>query len=179
MLSLLEELIAVTEVHLTVEEDGQETREWHPGEFGPAVVGPVKLAFETEHCRGWWTLSDGAVLADGIKTNVTLPGLLIDLRGPHKPRIRADRNQLLDWDQTWVIDQFIAAVHTVVDWDEVNLVWVWQVSILWPRLGQRMFDILCGRRPEITMGIGQKQPVRADLRVVGALPNRQALIRQL
>ena len=170
VLSLLEELIAITEVHLTVEEDGHEPREWHSWEFGLPITGPVRLAFETDDCQGWWTLSDGAVLADGIKTNVTLPGLLVDLRGPHAPSIRADRNQLLDWDQAWVIDQFIAAADTVVDWNEATLVWMWQISILWPRLGQKLFNVLCGRRPEITIGIRQEPRTLVDLRVVGAMP---------
>ena len=165
VLDVLEDLVWYSEVDLTVEEDGRETRNWEAGQL--ATHSSAKLAFEAEGCRGWWTQGRGAVLADGIRTDVNLRGVIVDLRGPHSPEMRADRNQLLRWDRDWVLDEFVRSAHTVSDWDDVDLDWLWQLALKWPRVGAAVDGALRSRNEAVVIGVGTKPDLAVNLNEIG------------
>lgn len=176
VLRLLEELVWYTEVELTVREDGRRPRVWVPKELSELVGGPAARAFDTDGCRAWWTHGDGALLADGIKTNVELEGVVVDLHGTHAPDLRADRNEILSWNRFWVTDQLDAAAPTAADWTELTLAWMWRFALHWPRAGQTLFETCVVKRPLLKLGAGDKPDTEADLRIVGCFPYDAVLV---
>jgi hypothetical protein len=167
---LLEDLVWYSDAEVVVAEADRPELIWKPGELGGVAATTAMLAFHTDECRGWWTQGDGAVLADGIQTDVALPGVIVDLRGSHAPALRADRNEVLGWDKQWVMQQFVAAAKGIVDWADVSLVWLWRIALAWPRVGHAMFAVLAERGNLIAVGLKSRPGASVNPRAAGCLP---------
>jgi len=162
----LDRLIWLSEVDLTVVEGGRETLSWSPGELKVPGNPATHLAFEADGSRGWWCEQGGGVLADGIKTDIDLTGLIVDMRSTHAPRLSVDRNVVQAWDQDWALQNFIQAASNIEAWSMSSLAWLWQIALTWPILG----EALAAHISEIRIGLGEAPETIVPLREFGCYP---------
>lgn len=55
----------------------------------------------------WWCGDLGAVLADGLRAGVATFGVVVNLTGPHAPRLTVDRRRIVDLDEG-LVDRLVA-----------------------------------------------------------------------
>jgi hypothetical protein len=124
VLRTLRGLLWVTEHHVTVTAaDGTEA--WAPGElrYRDGSLAPLKCGEDL-----WWVPYGGGLVADGIRTDFTFPGLVVNLRGEHRPRFTVDRKTLRSWDEDWVDSQVDAHLPELMMWPGFTLSWLWSMA---------------------------------------------------
>ena len=135
-LETLRSLLAIAEHKVTVTDpDGRKT--WEAGElqYTREGVKPLKCGDDL-----WWVPGDGGLAADGIWTSVGCFGLVVNLRGEHRPQFTVDRKTLRSWDEDWILEQVDAARPELMNWPGFTLDWIWIMTARDPTLAQRIFD---------------------------------------
>ncbi|MDH3998368.1 MAG: hypothetical protein OET90_05975, partial [Desulfuromonadales bacterium] len=113
----LKELLWWAEFETEVWLDGEKVEVWQAETLNR---GPRNRWFsrqdewtvETAHSQIWWVDDEVSVLVDGIVTDVSvyqrrLFGVLVNLLGPDKPALTADRKQILGDDESALLDWII------------------------------------------------------------------------
>ena len=122
VLATLRGLLWIAE-HRVVASDwlGEET--WEPGElrYPGAGVKPLKCGEDL-----WWVPGMGGLAADGIITDVAMSGLVVNLRGEHRPQFTVDRKTLRAFDADWVVLQFRKYLPDLMGWSGFTLSWLWE-----------------------------------------------------
>ena len=101
----------------------------------------------------WWVPGPGGLAADGIRTSMQSDteegrrqedqqfwGLVVNLRGEHRPHFTVDRETLLSWDKDWVSDQIDAALPDLMKWPGFTLSWLWNVAHADVGRAQRIYE---------------------------------------
>ncbi|MBO3752835.1 caspase family protein [Streptosporangiaceae bacterium NEAU-GS5] len=73
--------------------NGADLKVWRPGELR---ADPTSALFPVPGSPVWWCAGDGAVLADGLRTDETPFGVIVNLTGENMPELSVNRNELLD-----------------------------------------------------------------------------------
>jgi hypothetical protein len=92
-------------------------------EAEPGAVKPLKCGRDL-----WWVPGIGGLTADGIRTGEQIPGLVVNLRGEHRPQFTVDRKTLSAWDEDWVVSQARAYLPELIAWPGFTLAWLWNVA---------------------------------------------------
>ncbi|MDT0441567.1 wHTH domain-containing protein [Streptomyces johnsoniae] len=106
---LLRRLLWLSEFTVTAT-DGAETQRWRPGVLSPAAPldehfpgspggGGEIRTLASARPQVWWCGRGGGILADGLWAGAPLFGAVVNLEGPHVPRLSVDRNQMLEHDR--------------------------------------------------------------------------------
>ncbi|MBB2746186.1 UNVERIFIED_ORG: hypothetical protein FHR35_006049 [Microbispora rosea subsp. rosea] len=110
---LLRRILWISEYQVTAT-DPYETHVWRARELSdiapigsddPLAEGAQRTAKDidaTSTPEVWWCASSGAVLADGLWAGRHLFGAVVNLTGPHLPRLTVDRKQMLAFNEAEV-----------------------------------------------------------------------------
>ena len=146
----------------TVARAGTEEQHWPAGELaGSALVpqadddddddedGPAKSGRPVARTRPvsaaaggavWWCAGDGAVLADGLVAGQSIPGAVVNLAGPHAPRLSVDRTKMLGYDHDEVERLLRQAIPAAVEpAGPICTPWLATLSRTWPRIADDIF----------------------------------------
>ena len=109
----------------------------------------------------WWVAGKGALLADGIATDVTPFGYVVNLCRENRPTMSIDRNKLEGWNKDWVRAQLRAATALLPELSEVDFVWLQHLSLSEPLVAQQATSELLSRAAALPADLtgGQSSPV--------------------
>ncbi|MFD8261951.1 caspase family protein [Streptomyces griseoluteus] len=178
-LKVMNHQVRLSEYRLTLEEDGREPLVREPDRLHHPAPEDEPAPAEPLNARGpvWWVSGSGAVLSDGIVTSATPFGYVINLSGPHVPKLSVNRNSMLEWDREWAEEQVRAAAADLPGWEGLDLEWLWQLESKDVRLAGAVAERLAGR--ELTLPVYrsaeyQRPPVALD--TVGWFPDDRGLL---
>ncbi len=127
----------------------------------------------------WWVPGGGGLAADGIKSEHTTFGVVVNLRDEHRPQLTVDRNTLRDWDSDWVTRQVSASLPNLMTWPGFTLSWLWAITsdnVAWAK---RIFDYGVSVSQQIPANEDWAPDHRAALEAVGCLPlDRNVLLQK-
>ncbi|MER7763154.1 caspase family protein [Streptomyces sp. NPDC097619] len=123
----LREVLKVSDFHVEAR-SGKERALWRPGVLG--AIGSTEYGDWLEAVPGtvWWTSGDGAVLCDGITTDRTTHGYVLNLAGEHAGVLSVSRNELLARDEEWVTDRLRAGAVHLPGWPSLCMEWLWSLE---------------------------------------------------
>ncbi|MET7612669.1 caspase family protein [Streptomyces seoulensis] len=171
--------VRLSEYRLTLEEDGREPLVREPDQLHHPAAEDDPVPAEPLNARGpvWWVSGNGAVLSDGIVTSATPFGYVINLSGPHVPKLSVNRNSMLEWDREWAGEQVRAAADDLPGWEGLEMAWLWQLESQDVGLARAVAERLAGRGltlPVYRSAEYQRPPVALD--AVGWFPDDKALL---
>ncbi|MEU9834329.1 caspase family protein [Streptosporangium sp. NPDC048047] len=174
VLRTLRSLLWVTEFRVEVTEHGSHPEVWEPGElrYQDAEVESLKCGDDL-----WWVSGKGGLAADGIRTDVEVFGLVVNLRDTHRPTFTVDRKKLREWDRKWVEEEIRASLPKLVSWPGLTMFWLWKLaeSDLW--LAQLVFRHLVSAAAVIPVGGPWGGDTRVSVNTVGCFPVDAKLLR--
>ncbi|MGW5578891.1 wHTH domain-containing protein [Micromonospora chokoriensis] len=152
------------------EDDGTET--WEPDQlrFSGATVAPLRHGEDL-----WWVPGEGGLLADGIRTSEERYGLLVNLRGRHRPQFTVDRNRLRRWDREWINSEVHESLPALSNWPGLTLNWLWKVTEKSPEIAEAVFEWLVTHDRDITIEGSWVHGRSAPIQRIGCLPVDQEL----
>ena len=125
----------------------------------------------------WWVPGQGGLAADGIKSEETSFGVVVNLRDERRPQLTVDRNTLRGWDSDWVTRQVGASLPNLMTWQGFTLSWLWQVTDDDVVRAKQIFDHGVSAGQQIPVFQGSAPDNRAALHVVGCLPLDNEVVR--
>jgi hypothetical protein len=151
--------------------DGNDTWAADKLHYPPASVEPLRYGRDL-----WWVPEGGALMADGIVTDESSFGLVVNLRDERRPQFTVDRKTLRAWDKHWVAKQVGDSLPELMRWPGFTLTWLWEVAKSDSALAQQIFEYAApaGQRVKIdekwpARGTGEEGKL-VSLGVVGCLP---------
>jgi Caspase domain len=148
---ILADYLVVSEYQVEVWRGDTLIRQWSPGI--PQYPGPASPPPRRGADGVWWVPGPGIILSDGLvvgrRENASEPipespehifGRLINLTGPHLPRLSVDRTSMLDWDRSWVQAQVLASIPDLAGWPGFTWTWLWSLTGDDVPLAQAVFD---------------------------------------
>ena len=103
-----------------------------------------------------WFAEDGALLADGILTDVRSPGFFVNLTGEHQAVLSVDRQRVEGWDRACVDAAAQEAAAQVPLDGRLTFSWLWHLCRARPSLGQRVWETL--RQRNAQLGLSGRWP---------------------
>ncbi|MGW6457984.1 HD domain-containing protein [Streptomyces sp. NPDC055078] len=156
--TVVDHLVSVLVVaeYLTTAKDAYAEARWEPGVPSPegfaGEPGAEGLdAVATRHPDLWWHRGPGRLLSDGLAISHTdggppVPwpphGVIVNLRGPHRPELTVDRRRVRKYDDTQVERRFHSAVPDLIR-DGAALVtreWLTALGTRWPDLADAVTE---------------------------------------
>lgn len=179
VLKVMNHQVRLSEYRLTLEEDGREPLVREPDRLHHPAPEDEPAPAEPLNARGpvWWVSGNGAVLSDGIVTSATPFGYVVNLSGPHVPKLSVNRNSLLEWDREWAGERVRAAADDLPGWEGLDLEWLWQLEGKDVGLAGAVAERLAGR--ELTLPVYRSteyRQARIALDEVGWFPDDRALL---
>ncbi|MBN6055206.1 caspase family protein, partial [Nonomuraea sp. RK-328] len=163
-LRTLRRLLWVAEYEVEVTEDGLGEETWPAGGLRPGD-GALKCGDDL-----WWVPGTGGLLADGLRTNEEMYGLVVNLRGVHRPRFTVDRKRLREWDKGWVDEEIDRHLPELERWPGLTMSWLWQMTEKTPRTAQRAFEYLSKADASLPIGLTWAQETTVSVAKIGCLP---------
>ncbi|MFG2605352.1 caspase family protein [Streptomyces sp. NPDC048514] len=122
--SVLRELVRVSEFTLEATEQGGPSHAWDPGVLQPGPGETPDGALVAVPDTLWWVLGEGATLCDGIVTDHKPFGYVVNLTGPHAGKLSVSRNELQAFDAEWVGSLWRQGAKALVDWPHLSVDWL-------------------------------------------------------
>ncbi|MEV4325133.1 caspase family protein, partial [Microbispora rosea] len=176
---LLRRILWISEYQVTAT-DPHGTHVWRAGELSevapigsddPLAEGAQRAAKDIDATSTpdvWWCDSPGAVLADGLWAGRHLFGAVVNLTGPHTPRLTVDRKQMLAFDEARVKQLLQQEAAALMPEQATVLTHKWLSELVNhdPVLADAIFEkaLAIPRRPWIVAG------EKVDISVVGCFP---------
>jgi hypothetical protein len=88
----------------------------------PGDAPPLKSSSDL-----WWVHGNGGLAADGIRTDKSTRGVIVNLSGEHRPQFTVDRRTLRSWDAGWVVSVENASLPALMEWAGFSLSWLWHM----------------------------------------------------
>ncbi|MEH0582018.1 caspase family protein [Streptomyces sp. B21-108] len=126
--TVLRELVRVSEFALEVREGPGHEHVWEPGVLQQALGGGLSDALEAVTGALWWVNGEGAILCDGIVTDQKPFGYVVNLTGPHAGKLSVSRKELQEFDSEWVETLWRQGSAELVEWPVLSLAWVGQLD---------------------------------------------------
>jgi hypothetical protein len=166
VLRTLRRLLWIAEYAVDVTESNGSNETWQPEllRFPDAIVEPLKHGEDL-----WWVPGEGGFAADGVRTHEERHGLIVNLRGLHRPQFTVDRNRLRQWDKDWIRQQILESLPSLRQWPGLTLPWLWDVSNKTPVIAGDVFTYLLTQEHDVSVQ-GAWGRTSAPLGQVGCLP---------
>ncbi|MGW0058615.1 HD domain-containing protein [Streptosporangium sandarakinum] len=173
VLRTLRALLWVAEFRVEVTEHGSHPEVWEPGElrYQDAEVESLKCGDDL-----WWVSGEGGLVADGIRTNEKIFGLVVNLRDTHRPTFTVDRKKLREWDRKWVEEEIRRSLPGLVSWPGLTMSWLWELAESAPKVAQLVFRHLVSVSAVIPMGGSWRDDTRVPLDAIGCCPIDASLL---
>ncbi|BCY08267.1 caspase family protein [Actinoplanes sp. L3-i22] len=139
VVNTMRRLLWISEFEVEVLEDQTAPVRWEPNTLRYDGTSVTPLPYGSDF---WWVPGEGGLIADGIRTNEERFGLVVNLRGEHRPRFTVDRNRLRQWDQEWIDQQIEASLPQLATWPGLTFNWLWELTENSPVVGETVFDWL-------------------------------------
>jgi hypothetical protein len=171
VLRTMRRLLWLAEFRVEVTED-EGTETWEPDQlrFPGAAVPPLRHGEDL-----WWVPGEGGLVADGIGTSEERYGLVVNLRGRHRPQFTVDRNRLRRWDREWVNGEVHDSLPALSGWPGLTLNWLWKVTGKSPEIAEAVFEWLVTHNRDITIEGSWVHGRSAPIQRIGCLPVDQEL----
>lgn len=154
----LRTLVLVSEFDLRVRgADGTE-RTWRPGRLqgGDSVIGDAAdSAVEAAPGTLWWVDGGGVIVCDGIVTDRTTFGYVLNLTGMHAGELSVNRNKLESYDTRWARERIREHAHALAGWPELSLSWLRSMESHDVSLARILWREWQGQGVRVTTGYGQ------------------------
>src|SRR5262249_55089694 len=127
---------------------------WQPGvptPFGEQLS--ESRCLRTSHPDVWWLAAEhvgssardrsASLLADGIQVPQNrVPCFLINLRGPHYPKLTVDRKRAAQFDLSWIHSAVEASFAKLAHWHELTLFLLWDLEACSRQLAKGLLNVL-------------------------------------
>ncbi|MCQ4209768.1 caspase family protein [Streptomyces longispororuber] len=160
--SVLRELVRVSEFDLTASDADGRAHRWRPGVLQPSLdAGEESL--EAVPGTLWWVKGQGAMLCDGIVTDQKPFGCVLNLTGEHAGVLSVSRKELQDYDREWAAEQWRLGATALSSWPRLTMEWLWDVDERNPDAA-----VVLGREWRgLGLSVAQESGEQHDLDVVG------------
>ena len=153
-IEILKQLLWVAEFPTEVQQ-GIRCEVWQPGQLKHPLLKKDQYISAEENV--WWTserpYSDqGCILADGLWTEETQPGVIINLRGTRYPKLTVNRKKIVDWDQEWGFDILIQNSKYLVEWSHLTFIWLWSFGWRYPQVTEHILALLNSKNSSLKLG---------------------------
>ncbi|MGY0022673.1 HD domain-containing protein [Streptomyces sp. YJ-C3] len=125
---VLRELVRVTEFDLRAEDADGRNHTWRPDVLQPSVTTLGEESLEAGPQGLWWVTGEGAVLCDGIVTDQTPFGYVLNLTGEHAGVLSVSRKELQDYDRTWEAARWREGAAALGRWSRLTMDWLWEAD---------------------------------------------------
>ncbi|MFI9240083.1 caspase family protein [Streptomyces sp. NPDC053079] len=122
----LRKLVRVSEFALRVDDGSLAEECWEPGVL---YEGREKSTGQ-EAVPGvlWWVNGQGAILCDGIATDKTPYGYVLNLTGRHAGKLTVNRNELQEYDKGWAKHNWREGAGCLPKWPGLSMEWLWALE---------------------------------------------------
>ncbi|MET7421191.1 caspase family protein [Dactylosporangium sp. NPDC005555] len=147
-LDTLTKLLWYSEFDVVCVEQDRGDRHWQPGRLNPPADTvtwhiPVTSDGPAADTNVWWVSGKGALLADGIATDQTPSGFVVNLTREHRPNLSVDRNRLEQWNHAWVQAQLRLATRSADEViDRIDFDWLQRLAVAAPEAAQFFVELL-------------------------------------
>ncbi|SEM64265.1 caspase family protein [Nonomuraea pusilla] len=176
VLRTLRQLLWVAEYAVEAAEDGVGAETWEPGElrYQDETVKSLRYGHDL-----WWVSGEGGLMADGIRTNEEIFGLVVNLRDMRRPQFSVSRKELSKWDKKWVETEIERSLPILMSWPGLTLTWLWEVTESAPHVAQRIFDHIVRTGGQLPVGGALAGGAVARSPALGCLPGDERLLDPL
>ncbi|SEQ78539.1 Histidine kinase-, DNA gyrase B-, and HSP90-like ATPase [Streptomyces sp. yr375] len=122
--TVLRELVRVAEFALEAREGAGHEHVWEAGVLQPALGTDPADVLEGVPGALWWVDGEGAILCDGIVTDRTPFGYVVNLTGPHAGKLSVSRKELQHYDAEWVEALWRRGAAKLAAWPGLSTAWV-------------------------------------------------------
>ncbi|MCX3062506.1 HD domain-containing protein [Streptomyces beihaiensis] len=174
--SVLRQLVRVSQFTLTARDAAGGSHTWRPGALQPSLTGSEE-ALEAVPGVLWWVTGQGAVLCDGIVTDQKPFGCVLDLTGEHAGVLSVSRKELQHYDRAWAAEQWRQGADVLARWPHLTMEWVWEVDESNPAVAVVLGQEWRGRGLRIPQKSGKAHELDAvgwfhpDAHLTGAHPS--------
>nr|WP_305124700.1 caspase family protein [Streptomyces sp. ODS05-4] len=180
--AVLREHVLVSEYALTVRDALGDPRTWAAGRLQVPDGAGADWSVEAVPGVLWWVDGEGAIVCDGIRTDHTPFGYVLNLTGAHAGRLSVDRQTLHSYDRRWAGERWREGAPALEGWPGLRLDWLWELeekqldtaARLWPELHGKGLRVGWRRRrtrPDQVEGVEE----RWELDTVGCFRVDEAL----
>ncbi|MEU5567698.1 wHTH domain-containing protein [Micromonospora musae] len=172
VLRTMRRLLWVAEFKVSVQVRDGTGEVWEPEKlrYAGATVEPLRFGDDL-----WWVPGQGALIADGVRTNEERHGLVVNLRGPRRPQFTVDRNRLRSWDKEWISQQVRESLPQLHGWPGLTLSWLWRVADNSPAVAEAIFNWLVDNDREMPIDDVYLHGSSPPAARVGCLPSDHEL----
>jgi hypothetical protein len=167
VLQTLRKLLWVAEYRVVASEQDSAQEEWTPRILRYQDESAESLEYDRDL---WWVSGEGGLVADGIRTNEEIYGLVVNLRDIHRPQFTVDRQKLRNWDKDWVNEKIAKSLPRLMEWPGLSLSWLWEVTNSTPEVAQRIFEHLVEMDTSIPVGGARGTSGTVQAAQIGCLP---------
>ncbi|WP_170321609.1 HD domain-containing protein [Acrocarpospora pleiomorpha] len=173
VLQTLRKLLWIADYRVVASEHDSVEEEWQP----KVLRYQDESAESLEHDRDlWWVSGEGGLVADGIRTNEEIYGLVVNLRDAHRPQFTVDRKKLRSWDKDWVNEKIDKSLPQLMEWPGLSLSWLWEVTNSAPEVAQRIFEHLVKTDTPLLVGGTRAKSGTVRAAEIGCLPYDKELL---
>ncbi|MGA5653005.1 HD domain-containing protein [Streptomyces seoulensis] len=122
--TVLQGLVKVSDFVLQAHEDSGRTHTWNPGVLQGLPGSPPDGVLAAVPGALWWVHGEGAILCDGIVTDQTPFGYVVNLTGPHAGKLSVSRNELQGFDTEWIESLWREGAKALMGWSRLSIDWV-------------------------------------------------------
>ncbi|MFI1064542.1 caspase family protein [Streptomyces spororaveus] len=157
-LSALRSQVLVSEFALEVKGADGRGATWAPGEL-QSGEGKFEVAADSavEAVPGtlWWVEDDGALVCDGIVTDKSTFGYVLNLSGAHRGRLSVNRNKLEGYDFLWSHEQMRRGASALAAWPGLSLDWLRSLESRHPSIARILWRQWRGRGVRVAAEYGR------------------------
>ena len=152
----LRKLLWVAEFKTEAQQFGRQEI-WEPGKLRHPEY-PQKFCLEIEGADIWWVPEivyrpkRGCLLSDGLWTREVEPGFVFNLRNNHLPKLTIDRKDIIESDQSWIIEELTKNIQPLLHWIGLDLRLLWRLSKQHPKVAECIVNRLSSNESIIQLG---------------------------
>jgi hypothetical protein len=122
----------------------------------------------------WWVPSleyfrhkTGCILSDGLKTEEDQPGIVVNLRQEHYPKLTVDRKKIVEWDRRYVRELLIQNSEPLLNWSYLTLDWLLGLSREHPHVAAHIVELLSQQEAKVQLGRWSIKNIDVSIAEVG------------
>lgn len=157
-LAALRTLVLVSEFDLRVRAADGTERNWRPGclQGDDSVIGgAADSAVAAAPGTLWWVDGPGVIVCDGIVTDRTTFGYVLNLTGAQAGELSVNRNKLESYDTRWAREQLRDHALALAGWPELSLSWLRSMESHDVSLARTLWRQWQGQGVRVTTGYGR------------------------
>jgi len=153
-IEILKQLLWVAEFPTEVQQ-GIRREVWQPGQLKHPILQREQYISAEENV--WWISErpyrhQGCILADGLWTEETQPGVVINLCGTRYPKLTVDRKKIVSWNQEYGRDLLTQSSKYLVEWPHLTFTWMWGFSWRYPHIAEYILTLLKSKNTSLKLG---------------------------